>query len=223
MPDAELAERRRARDRERMVREHVEARGVRDPRVLQALRQVPRHRFVRGNLERKAYGDFALPIEAGQTISQPYVVARMTEMLSVEPHHKVLEIGTGSGYQTAILARLARWVWSLERVPELARAAIARLREMGYDNVKVQIFDGSMGWGEAAPFDRIMVAAAAPRAPEPLLAQLGEGGRLVIPEGGRQAQRLVLYVKEEGRVLRQEGEGVAFVPLVGRHGWRGTA
>lgn len=223
MPDAELAERRRARDRERMVREHVEARGVRDPRVLEALREVPRHRFVRGHLERKAYGDFALPIEGGQTISQPYVVARMVEMLSVEPHHKVLEIGTGSGYQTAVLARLARWVWSLERVPELARSAIARLRELGYDNVKVQIFDGSMGWGEAAPFDRIVVAAAAPRAPEPLLAQLGEGGRLVIPEGGRQAQRLVLYLKEQGRVLRQEGEGVAFVPLVGRHGWEGTA
>jgi protein-L-isoaspartate(D-aspartate) O-methyltransferase len=221
MPDADLAERRRARDRERMVREHVEARGVRDPRVLQALLEVPRHRFVRERFERKAYGDFALPIESGQTISQPYVVARMTEMLAVEPHHKVLEIGTGSGYQTAILARLGRWVWSLERVPELARLAITRLREMGYDNVKVQIFDGSLGWGEAAPFDRIVVTAAAPRAPEALLAQLGEEGRLVVPEGDRQAQRLVLYEKERDRVLRQEGEEVAFVPLVGRHGWRG--
>ncbi|HLE82862.1 MAG TPA: protein-L-isoaspartate O-methyltransferase, partial [Thermoanaerobaculia bacterium] len=137
------------------------------------------------------------------------------------PHHKVLEIGTGSGYQTAILARLGRWVWSLERVPELARIAITRLREMGYDNVKVQIFDGSLGWGEAAPFDRIVVTAAAPRAPEALLAQLGEEGRLVVPEGDRQAQRLVLYEKERDRVLRQEGEEVAFVPLVGRHGWRG--
>lgn len=219
MADTDLAERRRALDRERMVREHVEARGIRDPRVLQALREVPRHRFVREHLARKAYGDFALPIEGRQTISQPYVVARMTEMLGVAAHHKVLEIGTGSGYQTAILARLARWVWSLERVPELARIAIARLRAMGYDNVKVQIFDGSMGWSEAAPFDRIVVTAAAPRVPEPLLAQLGEGGRLVIPEGDRQAQRLVLYVREHGRVLRQEGEDVAFVPLVGRHGW----
>jgi len=221
MPDAGLAERRRAQERERMVREHVEARGVRDPRVLQALRDVPRHHFVRERFERKAYGDFALPIEAGQTISQPYVVARMTEMLAVAPHHKVLEIGTGSGYQTAILARLARWVWSLERVPELAKIAIARLREMGYDNVKVQIFDGSLGWGEAAPFDRIVVTAGAPHAPETLLAQLGPGGRLVIPEGDRQAQRLVLYEKEGERVLRQEGDDVAFVPLLGRHGWEG--
>jgi len=219
MADTDLAERRHARDRERMVRDHVEARGVRDPRVLQALREVPRHRFVREHLERKAYGDFALPIEGGQTISQPYVVARMTEMLGVRGSHKVLEIGTGSGYQAAILARLARWVWSLERVPELARIAIARLREMGYDNVLVQIVDGSMGWRESAPFDRLVVTAAAPRVPEPLLAQLGEGGRLVIPEGDRQAQRLVLYVREQGRVLRQEGEDVAFVPLVGRHGW----
>ncbi len=220
MPDAGLAERRHARERERMVREHVEARGVRDPRVLAALREVPRHRFVRGHLERKAYGDFALPIEGGQTISQPYVVARMTELLAVEPHHKVLEIGTGSGYQAAVLARLGRWVWSLERVPELARLAIARLRELGIDNVKVQVFDGSLGWAEAAPFDRILVTAGAPGAPAALLAQLGADGRLVIPEGGRDAQRLVLYRKAGDRVVREEGEGVVFVPLVGRHGWQ---
>jgi len=219
MPDASLAERRRARERERMVREHVEARGVRDPRVLQALREVPRHLFVRGHLERKAYGDFALPIEAGQTISQPYVVARMTELLAVEQHHKVLEIGTGSGYQAAVLSRLGRWVWSLERVPELARTAIARLRELGIDNVKVQVFDGSLGWAEAAPFDRILVTAGAPAAPGPLLAQLGPGGRLVIPEGSRDDQRLVLYRKDGDRVAREEGEAVVFVPLVGRHGW----
>jgi protein-L-isoaspartate(D-aspartate) O-methyltransferase len=161
--------------------------------VLQALREVPRHLFVREHLERKAYGDFALPIEAGQTISQPYVVARMTELLAVEPGHKVLEIGTGSGYQAAVLARLARWVWSLERVPELARLAIARLRTLGIENVKVQVFDGSMGWAEAAPFDRVLVTAGAPGAPEPLLAQLGPGGRLVVPEGDLEAQRLVLY------------------------------
>ncbi|HEX6199005.1 MAG TPA: protein-L-isoaspartate(D-aspartate) O-methyltransferase [Thermoanaerobaculia bacterium] len=219
MPDADLAERRRARERERMVREHVAARGVSDPRVLQALRDVPRHLFVRGHLERKAYGDFALPIEAGQTISQPYVVARMTELLAVEPRHKVLEIGTGSGYQAAVLSRLGRWVWSLERVPELARTAIARLRELGIDNVKVQVFDGSLGWAEAAPFDRILVTAGAPAAPGPLLAQLGPGGRLVIPEGSRDDQRLVLYRKEGDRVVREEGEAVVFVPLLGRHGW----
>ncbi|HUF78504.1 MAG TPA: protein-L-isoaspartate(D-aspartate) O-methyltransferase [Thermoanaerobaculia bacterium] len=223
MADADLAERRRAHDRERMVREHVEARGVRDPRVLQALREVPRHRFVREHLERKAYGDFALPIEGGQTISQPFVVARMTELLAVEAHHRVLEIGTGSGYQAAVLARLARWVWSLERLPELARLAIARLRALGVENVKVQVFDGSLGWAEAAPFDRILVTAAAPGTPETLLGQLGEGGRLVVPEGSREAQRLVVYRRVGERVDREQGEEVAFVPLVGRHGWRGPA
>ncbi len=219
MSDADLAARRRAREREEMVRDHVAGRGVSDPRVLEAMRRVPRHLFVRGHLERKAYGDHALPIEGGQTISQPYVVARMTELLAVAPEHKVLEIGTGSGYQTAILARLARWVYSLERVPELARRAIARLREMGVDNVKIQVFDGSIGWAEAAPFDRILVTAAAPRVPEPLLDQLAEGGRLLVPEGDRRLQRLVLYEKTARRVRREEGEEVAFVPLVGRHGW----
>lgn len=220
VPDPDFAERQHARQREKMVREHIEARGVSDPRVLEAMRKVPRHRFVRTIHDRKSYGDFALPIEGGQTISQPYVVARMTEMLQLEPHHKVLEIGTGSGYQTAILAELSRWVYSLERVPELAKIAIGRLRELGYDNVKVQIFDGSMGWAEAAPFDRIVVTAAAPDAPEPLLDQLAIGGRLVIPEGSRQMQRLVLYEKSENGVTRQEGEGVAFVPLLGRHAWK---
>ena len=182
--------------------------------------EVPRHLFVREHLRRKAYGDHALPIEAGQTISQPYVVARMTELLRVEPHHKVLEIGTGSGYQTAILARLARWVYSLERLPELAKTAIGRMRELGIDNVKIVIFDGSMGWSEAAPFDRILVTAGAPAVPEALLGQLGEGGRLLIPEGDRQAQRLVLYEKSARGVVREAGEAVAFVPLVGRFGWK---
>ena len=219
MADADLAERRRAREREKMVREHIEARGVTDPRVLEAMRQVPRHLFIRGQLERKAYGDHALPIEGGQTISQPYVVARMTELLEVEPEHKVLEIGTGSGYQTAVLARLARWVYSLERVPELARLAIARMRELGVDNVKIQIFDGTVGWAEAAPFDRILVTAAAPRAPEPLLEQLAPGGRLLVPEGDRRLQHLVLYRKTTRGVRREVGEAVAFVPLVGRYGW----
>lgn len=223
MADSGLLERRRARDRERMVREHVEARGVRDPRVLQALRDVPRHRFVRSHLESKAYGDHALPIEGGQTISQPWVVARMSELLAVEAHQKVLEVGTGSGYQTAVLARLARWVWSLERVPELAHLAIARLRELGIENAKVQIFDGSMGWAESAPFDRILVTAAAPEAPAPLLEQLGPRGRLVVPVGDRSSQRLVVYEKAASRVLRREHDAVAFVPLLGRHAWEGAS
>ncbi len=206
--------------RERMVREHVAARGVADPRVLAALREIPRHLFVRPHLRHQAYGDHALPIEGAQTISQPYVVARMTELLEVGPDDSVLEIGTGSGYQTAILARLARRVYSLERVPELARLAIARIREMGFDNVKIQIFDGTVGWSEVAPFDRILVTAAAPRVPPPLLDQLAPGGKLLVPEGDRGVQRLVLYTKNaRGRLRRQVGEAVAFVPLVGRHGW----
>jgi len=219
-PDDPLA-RRMAERRQRMVREHIAARGVRDERVLAAMAEVPRHLFVREHLRRKAYGDHALPIEEGQTISQPYVVARMTELLEVERHHKVLEIGTGSGYQTAILARLARWVYSLERVPELAKTAIARLRSFGVDNVKIVIFDGSMGWSEAAPFDRILVTAGAPAVPETLLGQLGPEGRLLIPEGDRSAQRLVLYRKTGSGVVREAGETVAFVPLVGRFGWDG--
>ena len=216
---ADPLERRLAERRRRMVRDHIAARGVRDERVLEAMAEVPRHLFVREHLRRKAYGDHALPIEGSQTISQPYVVARMTEMLRIEAGHKVLEIGTGSGYQTAILARLAKWVYTLERVPELAKAAIERMRRFGFDNVKVMIFDGSMGWAEAAPYDRILVTAGAPAAPEPLIDQLGGGGRLLIPEGDRLTQRLVLYRRTPKGVVREPGEEVAFVPLLGRHGW----
>ncbi|HNU82533.1 MAG TPA: protein-L-isoaspartate(D-aspartate) O-methyltransferase [Thermoanaerobaculia bacterium] len=206
--------------RERMVRETIEARGVRDPRVLAAMREVPRHRFVREHLAGQAYGDHALPIGAGQTISQPFVVARMTELLEVEATHKVLEVGTGSGYQTAILARLARWVYSLELIGELAHQAIHRLRQLGISNVKIQAFDGTVGWSEVAPFDRILVAAAAPSLPRPLLDQLGPRGRLVIPEGEAQQQRLVVYERLARGVRRREADAVAFVPLLGRHGWQ---
>ena len=207
--------------REAMVRDQIAARGIRDPRVLAAMRAVPRHRFVRDHLQSQAYGDHALPIGSGQTISQPYIVARMTEMLEVGPEHSVLEIGTGSGYQTAVLAHLARRVYSLERKDELVRLAIARMRELGLDNVKVQTFDGTVGWSEFAPFDRILITAGSPRVPPPLLDQLAAPGRLVVPEGTRMAQRLVLYRKGvKGNVRREEGEAVVFVPLVGRHGWQ---
>jgi protein-L-isoaspartate(D-aspartate) O-methyltransferase len=204
-----------------MVRKQLAARGIRDPRVLDAMEKVPRHLFVSDHLVHRAYGDHALPLgQTGQTISQPYVVARMSELLQVEPDHSVLEIGTGSGYQTAVLAHLARWVYSLERVDELTREAIRRMRELGLGNVKIQTFDGTVGWSEFAPFDRILVTAGAPRVPKPLLDQLAVGGRLVIPEGSRMSQRLVVYTKdEEGRVHYEEGEPVVFVPLVGRHGW----
>lgn len=208
--------------RERMVRELVEKRGIRDARVLAAMREVPRHVFVRENLAGQAYKDHALPIGEAQTISQPFVVARMSELLEIEPGHKVLEIGTGSGYQTAILARLARWVYSLERIPELAHQAIHRMRQLGVPNVKIQAFDGTIGWSEVAPFDRILVTAGAPSVPRPLLDQLVSGGRLVIPEGDRQNQRLVLYERIGSRTRRHELEPVAFVPLIGRYGWQGA-
>ena len=207
--------------RERMIRDHIVARGVKDERVLAALRKVPRHIFVRDHLRSQAYGDHALPIGAAQTISQPYIVARMTELLEVGPEHSVLEIGTGSGYQTAILAQLARRVYSLERVPELAQQAIPRMRQLGLENVKIQVFDGTVGWSEWAPYDRILVTAGAPKVPDPLLDQLAPGGTLLIPEGQISGQRLVLYKKSaRGEIRRREGEEVAFVPLVGRHGWK---
>jgi protein-L-isoaspartate(D-aspartate) O-methyltransferase len=206
--------------RERMVRDHIAARGVSDERVLKAMRELPRHRFVREHLRSQAYGDHALPIGDGQTISQPYVVARMTELLEVGPRHSVLEIGTGTGYQTALLGMLAARVYSLERVPELASRAIRRIRDQGLDNVKIQAFDGTVGWSEVAPFDHILVTAGAPAAPPPLLDQLAAGGRMVIPEGDRTLQRLVVYARDDrGKLRRKLGEPVAFVPLIGRLGW----
>jgi protein-L-isoaspartate(D-aspartate) O-methyltransferase len=209
--------------RERMVRDLIASRGVKDERVLAAMRKIPRHLFVKDHLRSQAYGDHALPIgtNSGQTISQPYIVARMTELLEVGPEHSVLEIGTGSGYQTAVLAGLARRVYSLERIPELAQAAIPRMRQLGFDNVKIQVFDGTVGWSEWAPYDRILVTAGAPKVPEPLLGQLAPGGALLIPEGPRNLQRLVLYRKSpRGEIRRREGEEVVFVPLLGRHGWK---
>jgi protein-L-isoaspartate(D-aspartate) O-methyltransferase len=207
--------------RERMIREMVAARGVKDERVLAAMRKVPRHLFIKDHLRAQAYGDHALPIGSAQTISQPYIVARMTELLEVGKDHSVLEIGTGSGYQTAILALLARRVYSLERIAELAREAIPRMRQLGIENVKIQVFDGTVGWSEWAPYDRILVTAGAPEVPKPLLDQLAPGGILVIPEGQLSSQRLVVYRKSaRGGIRRSEGEEVAFVPLLGRHGWK---
>lgn len=207
--------------RQRMVDDLVRVYGIKDERVLGAMGSVKRHLFVREHLRRQAYGDFALPSESDQTISQPFVVARMTEMLDLSSEHSVLEVGTGTGYQTAILAELAGRVYSLERIGSLARQAIARIRELGYQNVKIQTFDGSLGWGDVAPFDRVLVTAGAPSAPEPLLEQLAVGGLLVVPEGDRDRQKLVRYRKlRGGGHSRREGEAVAFVPLVGRFGWR---
>ena len=210
-----------ALQRERMVRDLAERRGLKDARVLEAMRRVQRHLFVKDHLRTQAYGEHALPIAGGQTISQPWVVGRMSELLELAPEHSVLEIGTGSGYQTAILALLAKRVFSLQRVPDLAHQAIPRIREMGLVNVKIQVFDGTVGWSEMAPFDRILVTAGAPSVPQPLLDQLAIGGKLVVPEGTQQAQRLVVYAKSARGLRRNEEDAVAFVPLVGRHGWPG--
>ena len=204
--------------RRRMV-QLLENRGIRDRRVLEALQTIPRHKFVPEHVRTQAYGDHALPIGASQTISQPYIVARMSELLTVKPEHSVLEIGTGSGYQTAILARLARRVYSLERVADLAHKAIQRIRELGFDNVKIQTFDGTVGWSDVAPFDRIMVTAGSPKVPPPLLEQLRVGGRLLIPEGDRSEQVLVVYRKLRQGVRRTVEEPVVFVPLIGERGW----
>lgn len=208
--------------RQRMIDKHIKGRGIVDLRVLDVMSQVPRHIFVRENLRSQAYGDHALPTEQGQTISQPYIVARMTELLDVRAEHSVLEIGTGSGYQTIVLAYLARVVYSLERIPELARKAIERTRLFQLDNVKIQAFDGTVGWSEWAPYDRILVTAGAPELPRPLMDQLKPDGRLVIPEGPRNRQKLVVYDKHGDSFERHEMEAVTFVPLVGRYGWEAS-
>lgn len=205
--------------REKMVRE-LRERGIRDSRVLEVMRTLPRHLFVREHWQGQAYGGRALPIGAAQTISQPWAVARMTELLELQPDHTVLEIGSGSGYQTAILGQLAKRVYSLERVAELAHQAIARMRELRLDNVKIQTFDGTVGWSEFAPYDRILVTAGAPKVPAPLLEQLAVRGRLVIPEGDRASQLLIVYERLARGVRRIEAEPVSFVPLLGRHGWK---
>ncbi len=193
--------------------------GVSDPRVLNAIGEVPREQFVDQGLRDEAYRDSPLPIGKGQTISQPYVVALMTEALALTGAERVLEVGTGSGYQTAILCALAQFVVSIERFAGLAQAARDRLRALGHGNFAVHVADGTQGWPDEAPYDAIVVAAAAPRLPEPLLAQLAAGGRCVIPVGDRHSQAL-LCVEHHGERAPQRNLGcVRFVPLVGAHGW----
>ncbi len=193
---------------------------IQDPRVLAAMADVPRHLFVPEALQGRAYGDHALPIDANQTISQPYIVARMTELLEADKSSRVLEIGAGSGYQTAVLARVAGQVYAIERIADLARQAQARIRSLGIYNATVKCFDGTLGWSAHAPYDAVLVAAGGPEVPEPLLAQLKVGGRLVIPVGQtRESQRLVRVVREEGGYRHEEHGPCAFVPLIGRYGW----
>jgi protein-L-isoaspartate(D-aspartate) O-methyltransferase len=194
-----------------------------DTRVLEAMRAVPRHFFVPEALQANAYGDHALPIAANQTISQPFIVARMTELLELDERSRVLEIGAGSGYQTAVLSRLAAQVYAIERIGELARVAQARIRQLGIYNATVKCFDGTLGWSAHAPYDAILVAAGGPEVPEPLLAQLKVGGRLVIPVGEtRESQRLVRVIREEKDFQREDHGACAFVPLIGHYGWSNT-
>jgi len=201
------------------LRDHY---GIRDQKVLDAMRFVPRHFFVTEALRGRAYDDNALPIDFNQTISQPYIVARMTELLELDKHSRVLEIGAGSGYQTAVLAQLASQVYSIERIGELAREAQARIRALGIYNATVKAFDGTLGWNAHAPYDAILVAAGGPAIPEPLVAQLKVGGRLVVPIGEtRESQRLVRVLKTETGGKVEEHGLCQFVPLIGQHGWKG--
>jgi protein-L-isoaspartate(D-aspartate) O-methyltransferase len=199
-----------------MVERLLASRGIDDERVLAAFREVPRHRFVPDAVAGKAYGDHSLPIGFGQTITQPYIVARVTQLLAIRPEHKVLEVGGGSGYQAAILGRLARTVYSLERVDELARRASAVLRALGYDNVSIKAFDGTYGFAPAAPYDRILVSAATFEVPRPLLDQLAVGGKMVIPVGDDRSQRLRVIKKRRDHFGQEEKDEVVFVPLIGR-------
>jgi protein-L-isoaspartate(D-aspartate) O-methyltransferase len=205
--------------RRRMVTEQMRARGVTDARVLAALERVARHRFVNAGDESLAHEDYPLPIGHGQTISQPYIVALMSELLQLQGHEKVLEIGAGSGYQSAILAELGRTVIAVERLPELADRARNLLAELGYANVEIVVGDGTQGRPEAAPYDAILVTAAAPKVADPWIAQLADGGRLVFPLGARWSQ-ILTRVTRRGAELHTESFGaVAFVPLIGEHGW----
>jgi protein-L-isoaspartate(D-aspartate) O-methyltransferase len=205
--------------RARMVETQLRPRGIVDARVLDAFLAVPRHEFVDPGLAAEAYADRPLPIGYGQTISQPYMVAVMTQLLAPRPDARVLEIGTGSGYQAAILSRLTRTVFSVERIPGLAQRAKEAFARLGITNVLQRVGDGSIGWEAYAPYDGIVVTAGAPRVPPSLLAQLAEGGRLVVPTGGLATQTLRVLAREEGRIREREELGCVFVPLVGDEGW----
>lgn len=206
--------------RHQMVERQLAGRGITDERVLQVMREVPRHRFVPEDMWDMAYRDTPLPIGQGQTISQPYIVAYMTQMLHLTPDDRVLEVGTGSGYQVAILSQLAQQVYTIERVRELAERAERIIKELGYNNVMFRVGDGGYGWPEAAPFDAIIVTAAAPELPQPLIDQLADDASLVAPIGPAGYQELVRLTKHGVQTPIEKLVPVAFVPLVGEHGWR---
>ncbi len=207
------------RERLRMVEEQLVRRGITDARVLESMGRVPRHRFVEEALRERAYGDHPLPIGEEQTISQPYIVALMTQLLELTGQEKVLEVGTGSGYQTAVLAELARRVCSIERLPRLAERARTLLEQLGCANVWVRVGSGTLGWPDEAPFDRILVTAGGPSVPPPLFQQLAEGGRLVLPLGDPVNQTLTAVEKVRGEMRTREHGECKFVKLVGKYAW----
>ena len=211
----------RADERLRMVEYQIAARGIRDQRVLSAMKEVPRHLYVPPPYDKSAYEDCPLPIGNGQTVSQPYIVALMTELLDLQPTDRVLEIGTGCGFQAAILAALVRQVTSIERIPEVAELAKANLAALCNKNVEVIVGDGTLGYPKNAPYEGIIITAATPSIPQPLIEQLAEGGRLVAPVGGRDIQELIRLRKKGASITEEHHGGVRFVPLIGECGWSG--
>ncbi|MDA8423250.1 MAG: protein-L-isoaspartate(D-aspartate) O-methyltransferase [Nitrospiraceae bacterium] len=208
------------KERSRMVEEQIIARGVKDERVLAAMRKVPRHEFLPEGIRGMAYQDSALPLGEAQTMSQPYMVALMTEQLELKGHERVLEIGTGSGYQAAVLSELCEKVYTVERIKMLADRARQSLDRLGYRSVAIKVYDGTYGWKEMAPFDAILVTAGAPDVPVPLVEQLKEGGRMVIPVGERFGQTLLKIVKTPAGPATERSIPCVFVPLIGNHGWK---
>jgi protein-L-isoaspartate(D-aspartate) O-methyltransferase len=202
-----------------MVKTQLIPRGIRDKRVLDAMERVPRHLFVDSATIANAYTDMALPIGEGQTISQPYIVAVMTELLELNGTEKVLEIGTGSGYQAAVLAELSQDVFTIERIASLAEKAKKRFQDLSYVNIHSKADDGTLGWPEEAPFDRIIITAGAPEIPEPLIEQLAEGGIMVVPVGGRSSQQLLKSRKSGGNLIQEHHTPCVFVPLIGQYAW----
>lgn len=207
--------------RERMVQEQILRRGITDPNILKAMSEVPRHLFVYDAMQAKAYGDHPLPIDGDQTISQPYIVAAMTQALELKGTEKVLEIGTGSGYQAAILSRICNKVYTVERINTLLAGARNIFDQLRYYNILGKLDDGTLGWPEHAPYDVIMVTASGPEIPEPLVEQLADSGRMIIPVGDRDVQELQLVTKKDGDVQIRHLENVRFVSLIGAHGWNG--
>jgi protein-L-isoaspartate(D-aspartate) O-methyltransferase len=206
--------------RERMVKNQLIPRGIADENVLRAMGKVQRHLFVEEALVGEAYNDHPLPIGHKQTISQPYIVALMTEALALTGKEKVLEIGTGSGYQTAILAELSDMVYTVERIEPLLETSKGLLQSLGYKNIFFKAYDGTLGWADFAPFDAIMVTAGAPKVPDPLLKQLADGGRMIIPIGNKYSQDLIMVTRVEDRFLEKNLGGCRFVDLIGEHGWK---